>query len=260
MSRHNERPTQTITLVLQSFKGRGGFDVVNQILGYFASEIRSSGTSIDSAEHDKNSDQLLRFEVAVIGMKHVLSLYKDIVNGKQVMDALQTTSMSSRAERDRGRPNHFSPSQFLVELRMIVLPVVRQLWQSDLVEKAPSEISEKIIEVIRTIAAADNESGAAKRSDKATPPAKAPRKDFKPSREHRVLSPTKVMLEILQLKPSSVVTTTYPSRLNTAERQLKGRTDDTQFPKAKSLTILKSLPPGLPPTRLQPLQPQMSML
>jgi E3 ubiquitin-protein ligase HUWE1 len=93
-------------------------------------------------------------------------------------------AMNSRAERDRGRPDHFSPPQFLVELRMAVLPIVRRLWGSDLIEKGPSQISEKLIEVIRTIANADHESHALKRSDKLVAPVQAPRKTFKPNSEY----------------------------------------------------------------------------
>ena len=187
--------------MLQAFKDRGGFDTLNQILESFTSEIRSSSLPSNSVEHDKNSDEAIRFEVAVIGAKDVLSLYREIVTGKYVTDALQsqTMSMTNRAERDRSRTTSFNPNQFLVELRMAVLPVVRRLWESDLVEKAPSEISEKLIEVIRTIAIADCESGALKRSDKVIPPAKAPRKDFKLSSEHR----------------SSLVDQNYPSDLAT---------------------------------------------
>jgi E3 ubiquitin-protein ligase HUWE1 len=171
---------------LQAFKDRGGFDTINKILESFTSEIRATGLPSDSTQHDKNSDVAIRFEVAVIGTKDILSLYREITNGKYVVEATQSQAMSNRAERgDRSRSSSFNPNQFLVELRMAVLPTVRQLWESDLIEKAPSEISEKLIEVIRTIANADLESGALKRSDKAIPPAKVPRKEFKLNSEHR---------------------------------------------------------------------------
>jgi E3 ubiquitin-protein ligase HUWE1 len=69
---------------------------------------------------------------------------------------------------------------------MAILPTIRRLWGSDLIEKGTSSISEKLIEVIRTIAAADFEGSAVKRSDKAPVTAvKGPRKPFKFDREHR---------------------------------------------------------------------------
>jgi E3 ubiquitin-protein ligase HUWE1 len=184
VSRHNERPIQTITLVLQAFKDKGGFDSVNHILEVFTSEIRSSNLLQSGSESDKSTEEFLKFELAVAGTKNILTLYNQIVSGKNVTESLQTLSMTTRTERDRSRPEHFSPPQFLVELRMAVLPVVRRLWESDLVEKAPSQISEKLIEVIRTIANADSEANALKRSDKAGPLVKAPRKHLKINSEH----------------------------------------------------------------------------
>jgi E3 ubiquitin-protein ligase HUWE1 len=168
---------------VQAFKDHGGFDTLNRILESFTSEIRSSTLPTNGAESDKSSEEAIRLEVAIMGTKDILALYKEIVTGKNVTEAFQTTQLNSRAERDRSRNNQFSSNQLVVELRMAVLPVIRRLWESDLVEKAPSEISEKLIEVIRTIASADQEAGALKRSDTATQPAKVPRKEFKPSSE-----------------------------------------------------------------------------
>jgi len=161
---------QTITLVLQAFKERGGFDVVNHILESYASEIKSKGPL--TAE---SSDETFGLECAHLSMKDILSLYVQICTGKNVTESIQTLSMTN----NRSKPDYFSPPQFLVELRMAILPVIRRLWESELVEKAPSDISEKLIEVIRTIANADSEANALKRSDKVNPVIKGPRKTFK---------------------------------------------------------------------------------
>ena len=159
---------------------------MNQILESITSEIRSFSLPSVSAQQDKNSDAAIRFEVAVIGTKDILSLYRETANGKYVTEAAQSQAMSGRSERaDRSRISSFNSSQFLVELRMAILPTVRRLWESDLVEKAPSEVSEKLVEVIRTIANADSESGALKRADKSIPSVKATRKHFKLNVEHK---------------------------------------------------------------------------
>ena len=67
---------------------------------------------------------------------------------------------------------------------MAVLPTVRRLWESDLVEKANHSIPNRLIDIIRVIAAADLEHGAHKRSDNFQAPAKAPRKPWKANVEH----------------------------------------------------------------------------
>jgi E3 ubiquitin-protein ligase HUWE1 len=70
------------------------------------------------------------------------------------------------SDRDREKADYFSPAQFLVELRMAVLPVVRTIWESDFVESASSSIAKCLIEILRTVLEGDHEHGAFKRSDK----------------------------------------------------------------------------------------------
>ena len=155
-------------------------NATNRLLQIFAKEIRENNLPAINLPEDERADISIRYEYAVAGMKDLLSLYSQIVTGKNVTESLQTVSMNSREGRDRSRLDYFSPPQFLVELRWAVLPTVRQLWESELVEKAPSEISERLIDVIRTIASADNESGAVKRSDKSVTPTASLNRTFKP--------------------------------------------------------------------------------
>lgn len=181
-SRHHEqRPVQTITLVLQAFKERDGFGTLNKALEQFAEVIQSlsSASPLES----------LHVELCVVGLQNILALYSQVVSGKNVTESVQTLAMTSREGRegrgDRTRPDYFSPPQFLVELRMAVLPTVRKLWESDVVEKGPDSISERLIEVIKTIANADSEVNAHKRSDKPVQATKSLRKTFKISPENQ---------------------------------------------------------------------------
>jgi len=183
-SPHNERPVQTITLVLQAFKDRGGFEVVNKILESMAEKSQSD---VGPEGPKDASPRSINAQVAGIATQNILSIYNQLVNGKNVTDAVQTVSMTSRENRDRSgsKPTHFSAPQFLVELRMAVLPVVRRLWESKLVESPGSiEVTRSLIDVIRTIASADNEQHAFKRSDNHGPIVKGPRQIFKMSGPH----------------------------------------------------------------------------
>ena len=121
----------------------------------------------------------MRVEVANLCTTRVLGLYAQLVNGKNVTESAQTQAMVAKQDRDRIGSDRFIPGQFLVELRMVILPTVRRLWESDLVEKAPSSTSEKLIEVIRLIASADGESGSFRRSDSTNPRTKPAQKVFK---------------------------------------------------------------------------------
>lgn len=185
-SRHNERPIQTITIVLLAFKEHGGMEILNHILEVFTSEIRKATIPIKEF-HEKKPEEFILYELATAGTSSILSLYSQMVNGRNLTEAVQTSALQNRAEREKRLElgDVFSPAQLLVELRMAILPVVRNLWGSDLIEKGSSQISEKIIEVIRTIATADHEGGARKRGDPSTVPAKQVRKTFKPNPEYQ---------------------------------------------------------------------------
>ncbi len=104
-------------------------------------------------------------DLASRGIKSLLTFYSQITVAKHVVEASQATAIASK-DRDKDKPDYFSPSQFLVELRMVVLPVVRSMWDSDYVEKASSPIVKCQIEILRTILEGDHEHGAYKRSDK----------------------------------------------------------------------------------------------
>ena len=164
---------------MQAFKENSGFEVVNRILEAYTNEIQSSGLL---EANQRKPEDLFLIELANAGTRNILEMYSRIVNGKHVTESVQTMAMSSR-DRDRPRSDQFSAPQFLVELRMAVLPIARRLWESDLIEKGSSQISEKLIEVIRNIAMADSESSAIKRSDKIIPPTVPRRKTFRPSSE-----------------------------------------------------------------------------
>jgi E3 ubiquitin-protein ligase HUWE1 len=161
-SRHTERPKECITIVLQAFKQRKGFDTINRILGVFGVEIKKNADKTISAS---DADILLRNDLATLGMKHILDLYLSLSNGKNIAEATQTSLMASRSDREKNSSNYFSPAQFLIELRMAVLPVVRELWESSIVEKGSKIIPSRLIEIIRTIALADHEGGAFRRAD-----------------------------------------------------------------------------------------------
>ncbi|KAK3344396.1 hypothetical protein B0T25DRAFT_326327 [Lasiosphaeria hispida] len=154
----NDRTSvQLIIPVLVAFKEHGGLDVLNAMLQKFSDEICNS--SVDGEEASKP-----RF--AVVGMKKILEIYAIIVNGKNVSDSLSQINLGARTV-DRNREYGH---QLVVELRMAILPVVRQLWESEqLIEKSTTEVLSKIIDILKTIATSDQESNAYRKSDKVPP-------------------------------------------------------------------------------------------
>ncbi|KAI9824603.1 MAG: hypothetical protein M1832_001693 [Thelocarpon impressellum] len=177
-----ERPQpQSLTLVLQAFKNKGGFQAVKHILELFVAEIENQGP--DEQEGPKAADASARVTSSYHGIKIILAFFSQMVTAKNITEASQTTAMASR-DRDRDKPDYFSPNQFLVELRMAVLPVVQSMWESGMVDRADSSIAKSLINILRTILDSDHEGGAYKRSDKISRRTKPPAKPWKESLEH----------------------------------------------------------------------------
>ncbi|KAK0747675.1 hypothetical protein B0T21DRAFT_343426 [Apiosordaria backusii] len=160
VSRQTERQGTALLLpVLVAFKEHGGIDLLNGMLERFADDI--CNTPADSPSRE----QVLKARQATVGMKRILEIYHVIVNGKNITDSLNSTSLPKAAERGREFGH-----QLVVELRLAVLPVVRKLWESSLAEKVETPVLSKMIDILQTIAAADSESGAYRKSDKTAPP------------------------------------------------------------------------------------------
>lgn len=152
MTRMSERSGPHIILpVLVAFKEHGGIEVLNNMLQKFADDI---------CTHDSED---LKNRQATIGMKKILEIYHFIVNGKNVVDSWGQVNLVQKSADSRSRDlSH----QLVIELRMAILPVVRKLWVSELAEKAKTPILTRIIEILQTIAAADHEQNAYRKSDK----------------------------------------------------------------------------------------------
>ncbi|KAF2096815.1 hypothetical protein NA57DRAFT_42813 [Rhizodiscina lignyota] len=155
---------QTLTLVLQAFKNQGGLAALGDILDTFFDEVKSIAAT-HGDEEPKNEVGGL-FNLSLGGLKLILTFYSRIINAKYVNEALQTTALSSRADRDRDKPDFFLPGQFLVELRTAVVQQVQRLWNSEALEKGTTSIVKTLIEILRVVLDGDSETNAYKRSEK----------------------------------------------------------------------------------------------
>lgn len=180
-ARTSERPSECITIVVQAFMKAGGFNKINHMLDLFDNEVRNNA---DKTVNYNDVDLLLRNDLATLGIKHILELYSPLATGKNVGESIQSATLVTRSDRDRASPNFFSAGQFVVEVRMAILPAVQKLWESDIVEKGSKIIPNKLIDIIRNIMETDLEDGAFKNSDKAIKRPKSVKKLWKVNSEN----------------------------------------------------------------------------
>ena len=157
-------PMQVLTLLLQAFKNAGGLNAIKEILNILFEEVKAlAGKDLDKLDTDDKA----RLFSANAGIRIILPFYTQITMAKSIIESNQTNTIGSN-ERDRGSPHYFSAPQFLVELRMAILPVIRSIWNSEVVEKAEGPIIKGLIDILRTILEGGEEGGAFKRTDEIT--------------------------------------------------------------------------------------------
>jgi E3 ubiquitin-protein ligase HUWE1 len=165
-NRHSERQSgQLVHIVLPAlvaFKEKGGLEMLNTMLERFADAMLE-----DQAKDDDGSNP--NAKLAAMGMKKILDIYAMLVHGRNItelnslLNAVPPRPGSSSSDR---RPELGQiGSQIVVELRMSILPVVRKLWDSKIVEKCSTPVLSKIIDILKTICAAEQENSAYRRSD-----------------------------------------------------------------------------------------------
>ena len=148
----DQRLPQVSTLLLQSFKTGGGLDILKHILTKFRDEILAGSMSTDNE----------RLKAATRGIHIILTFYTQISGHKSIVESTQSQAMQSTDSRP-GNPYYFNPHEFLLVLRLAILPVAQTLWESAFLEKADSSIIRSVIGIMRTLLDASEEHGTPKR-------------------------------------------------------------------------------------------------
>lgn len=173
----NERPQSNyLTLVLVAFKRQGGLKVLKDICNVLMREVQAltPAESVSGSEKDVDA----RLTSAYGGIKIILALFSELASGKNVVESSQTQALTSHPERDRDRADYFQPGQLMVDLRMEILPMAQEMWNSDFATQSSSPIIKCLVGILRSSLDGEHETGAARKSD--TPPvlSEATRKAF----------------------------------------------------------------------------------
>ena len=146
----------------------------------FLNEIKVLGPQGQNSNEPQ--DAPARRASAYGAIKIILTFFSEMTSSNYIINSSQTQAMTS-GERDRDRPDYFLPAQFLLELRMEVLPMVRKVWGSEFVDQSSSSIVKSLIEILRSILESEHETGAFKRTDNLPPLTTVTRKPFSIHRE-----------------------------------------------------------------------------
>lgn len=171
-----DRPqAQYLTLVLFAFKRIGGLKAIKDVCDVFIQEVRTLTPPESVSESEK--DVSARLTSAYGGIRIILNFFAGLASGKTIVESSQTQTMTS-SDRDRERPDYFQPGQFLVDLRMEILPMVRELWNSEFATQSSSSIIKCMVDILRSCLDGEYEVGAARRSDNPSAVTEVARRKF----------------------------------------------------------------------------------
>ncbi|KAL2821931.1 hypothetical protein BJX63DRAFT_427294 [Aspergillus granulosus] len=173
-----------LSLVLFAFKRKDGLKVLKGVCDLFVHEVNAL-TPPDSVP-DSENDVSARLTSAYGGIKIILSFFAELASGKSIAESAQTQAMTG-TDRDRGRPDYFQTGQFIVDLRMEILPIARDMWNSDFATQSTSSVVKCLVDILRSSLEGEHESGAVRRSDPQPVLADVPKKAF-PINRDRVTS------------------------------------------------------------------------
>lgn len=127
-----------------AFNVAGGIDAVLGLSRYFLDDIDTL-TQISIEERSEAAKQELVH--AFGGLKVALHLLQPIITAKSLLEASQTAMLQS-SERKETDPDHFEPHNFLVKMRVAVMPLLTRLWDASWLVSAPLGVTKSAVQIV----------------------------------------------------------------------------------------------------------------
>ncbi|KAF9268895.1 hypothetical protein L218DRAFT_977318 [Marasmius fiardii PR-910] len=141
------------TVELLAFYKVGGLQAVLEVCRNFMSSIENVSAIKENERTERQSQELSH---AYSGLKIALHLLHPLVSAKPLFESGQTIIVVSK-DKPETDPDYFEPHNFLVRLRLTILPLLRSLWESSWLIKAPLGVSRSIVQAVLEVINGDDE-------------------------------------------------------------------------------------------------------
>ncbi|EKM54444.1 uncharacterized protein PHACADRAFT_174950 [Phanerochaete carnosa HHB-10118-sp] len=141
------------TVLLQAFLRKGGVDAIVTLCREFIATIDEI-TPITPEERTELQSQTLIH--AHGGLKVALHLIHPLVSFKPIVDSPQSGFLLATDKKDT-EPGWFDPRNLVVQLRVAILPLLKDIWQSSWLMSAPLGVSKSVIQVVLELLNTDQE-------------------------------------------------------------------------------------------------------
>ena len=155
---------EAVPFVLNKFYIQNGFGKWNEILEFFANQVREIRREKEQ-DTELPPDYEATYTLALDGIGAILNFYRTVVRSKAITEATQAATIQNR---DPKQPDYFASGQFLVELRNVILPAVDNTWRSTVAWTKSSDLAKICIDILKTILNGDGEDRVLSREDNPT--------------------------------------------------------------------------------------------
>ncbi|KAG5651874.1 hypothetical protein H0H81_007094 [Sphagnurus paluster] len=141
------------TVQLLAFYRAGGFDTILAVCGTLIMSIERV-TKIK--EEDRTRPDQSELEHAFGALKVALHLLRPIISSKPLIESGQTALLLTREKKDTD-PEYFEAHNFLVRLRTVVLPLLKELWGASWLISAPLNVSKSVVKAVLEVVNGEGE-------------------------------------------------------------------------------------------------------
>ncbi|KAG6810921.1 hypothetical protein H0H92_009816 [Tricholoma furcatifolium] len=128
------------TVELVAFYKAGGFDAIVNACRVLMSSVERI---MKIPEEERSKPDTLELTAAFTALKVALHLIRPIISSKPLIESSQTSFLLNRDKKDTD-PDYFEPHNFLVRLRVAVLPLIEELWDAPWLISAPLDVIKSI--------------------------------------------------------------------------------------------------------------------
>jgi E3 ubiquitin-protein ligase HUWE1 len=135
------------TVLFDSFYRKGGLDAIVEICRSF---IRTTVEHSQTKAEDRTEIANQALGQAYGGIKVALHLLHVLTSSKPIFESSQTILLLTRDKKDTD-PDYFEPHNFLVKTRLVILPIIRELWEAPCLVSAPQGLIKLVVQVVLEI-------------------------------------------------------------------------------------------------------------
>ena len=141
------------TVLLWAFYRKNGLDAIVNLCRTFMQSISQHSAVSPDERSEASSQELIH---AHGGLKVALHLMLSMVSAKPILESPQTLFLQATDKKNTD-PDYFEAHSFVVRMRLVILPLIREIWEASWLVSSPLSVSKSVIQVVLELLNVENE-------------------------------------------------------------------------------------------------------